>query len=155
MKIAPIFHGSFVIERRYPASPERVFAAWTDPALKARWFTGPAGWEEFERSLDVREGGIEVLHGRFVAQSLETKYTARYHQVVPAARLVSIYDMHLNGEHHSASLATVEFIAVDGGTLQRFHEHIAFLDGTTADKGVPSREHGVGQHLDNLAHLFA
>ena len=33
-------HSTFVIERTYPASPERVFAAWSDQAAKAQWF-GP------------------------------------------------------------------------------------------------------------------
>ena len=31
-------HSTFVVERTYPASPARVFAAWADPAAKARWF---------------------------------------------------------------------------------------------------------------------
>ncbi|QGZ40389.1 uncharacterized protein YndB with AHSA1/START domain [Pseudoduganella flava] len=154
MNVSPIFHGSFVIERRYPVPPARVFAAWTDPALKSRWFVGPAGWQQIERTLDVRPGGSEILHGRFAERALETKFTARYHHVVPDARLVYIYDMHLNGAHHSASLATVEFIADGAGTLQRFHEQVAFLDGTTADQGVPSREHGTAAHLDRLTQLF-
>lgn len=156
MKTSPIFHGSFAIERRYPVPPERVFAAWTDPALKATWFIGPPGWQLIERSLDAREGGSELLHGRFAgAQGRETKFTARFHHVAPAARLVYVYDMHLNGAHHSASLATVEFFADGAGTLQRFHEQVAFLDGTTADEGVPSREHGTAAHLDCLQLLFA
>jgi len=151
----PIFHGSFVIERRYPAPPDRVFAAWTDPALKARWFDGPPGWQLHHRELDAREGGIEILHGRFTgAKGMETRFTARFHHIVPAARLVYIYDMHLDGAHHSASLASVEFLPDGAGTLQRFHEQVAFLDGTTADRGVPSREHGTAAHLDQLAKLF-
>jgi len=154
MQTSPIFHGSFVIERRYPAPPARVFDAWTDIASKARWFTGPPDWHLLGRTLDVRVGGTETLHGRFGAAGRETLYTARFHHVAPAARLVYIYDMHLDGAHHSASLATVEFSADGDGTLQRFHEQIAFLDGTTADKGVPSRHHGVGAHLDALLTLF-
>src|SRR4051794_3764658 len=31
-------HASFVVERKYKASPERAFAAWADPKAKARWF---------------------------------------------------------------------------------------------------------------------
>jgi len=34
-------HATFVIERTYAASPERVFSAFADPKAKARWFVGP------------------------------------------------------------------------------------------------------------------
>jgi len=35
-------HASFTIERRFAASPDRVFAAWAGKAAKARWFG--TGW---------------------------------------------------------------------------------------------------------------
>ncbi len=31
-------HASFTIRRRYKADPAKVFAAWTQPDLKTRWF---------------------------------------------------------------------------------------------------------------------
>jgi len=31
-----VVHDTFVIERKYPASPARVFTAFADPAAKAR-----------------------------------------------------------------------------------------------------------------------
>jgi uncharacterized protein YndB with AHSA1/START domain len=31
-------HSTFVIERNYEALPAKVFAAWSDPVAKARWF---------------------------------------------------------------------------------------------------------------------
>lgn len=34
-------HDAFVIERKFPQSPERVFNAFANPAAKARWFSGP------------------------------------------------------------------------------------------------------------------
>ncbi|WP_341675490.1 SRPBCC family protein [Niveibacterium sp. SC-1] len=152
----PVAHGSFTLERRFPAPPGRVFAAWTDPAIKQRWFTGPPHWTPIERSLDVRVGGTETLHGRFEgAQPLETRFTARYHEVLPDTRLVYAYDMHLNGQHHSVSLATVEFVALEGGTRMRYTEQIVFLDGTPSDQGVPSRQGGTESLLDRMAQLFA
>jgi uncharacterized protein YndB with AHSA1/START domain len=56
-----IIHGKFVIERTYEASPAEVFAAWADPAVKARWFIGPTGWTAIRRELDFRIGGEELL----------------------------------------------------------------------------------------------
>jgi uncharacterized protein YndB with AHSA1/START domain len=39
-------HATFVIERDYAARQERVFAAWADPKVKARWLVGPDEWEK-------------------------------------------------------------------------------------------------------------
>ena len=33
-----VVHATFALERTYPSSPAQVFAAWADPAVKARWF---------------------------------------------------------------------------------------------------------------------
>jgi uncharacterized protein YndB with AHSA1/START domain len=151
-----IAHGSFVIERHYPVAVEHAYAAWTDPRLKEKWFIGPDGWNAIERTLDVRAGGEERLHGRFGGPSgIETLFVARYHQVLPAQRLVYVYDMYLNRLHHSLSLATVEFRAQGKTTLLCFTEQVAFLDGTPAEKGVSSRNNGTAAHLDRITQLFA
>ena len=151
----PIVHGSFVIERRYPVTVDRAYGAWTDPELKARWFIGPDDWTQIERSLDVRVGGEEKLRGRFGASGVETLFVARYHHIVPAQRLVYVYDMYVSGAHHSLSLATVEFQSEREGTRLLFNEQVAFLDGTSADKGVPARKTGTAAHLDRIVRLFA
>ena len=144
-----ITHDSFVIERTYQAPPAQVFAAWADPAIKARWFIGPEGWTAIRRELDFRIGGEEVLHGRI--KSTETLYEARYYEIVAAERIVFVYDMHLSGKHHSVSLASVEFASMAGGTKLLFTEAVAFLDGTPS---AEARKNGTGTHLDRIAQLL-
>ena len=45
-----------VLERTLPVAPDRVWAAWTDPALLVQRFT-PAPWKTVSADLDVRPGG--------------------------------------------------------------------------------------------------
>jgi len=143
-------HGDFVIDRVYEATPAEVWSAWTDSDTKARWFVGPEGWQLVERSLDVRVGGIEILHGRFAQSGLETLFTARYHLVEPDARMVYVYDMHLNRRHHSVSVATVELMAEGASTRLRFTEQVTFVDGTDGREGTASRQRGTAAHLDRI-----
>jgi uncharacterized protein YndB with AHSA1/START domain len=51
-----VVHATFCIERTYPASPAQVFKALTDPAAKAKWFTGGDGY-----TLLAREHGTNLL----------------------------------------------------------------------------------------------
>ena len=149
---APITsHGDFSINRVYAAAPADVYAAWADHDTKARWFIGPEGWSQVERTLDMRVGGVEILHGRFAASGLETLFSARYHLVEPGRRLVYVYDMHLSGRHHSVSVATVEFIGDPEGTRLRFTEQVTFVDGTDGRDGSLSRKRGTAAHLERIA----
>jgi uncharacterized protein YndB with AHSA1/START domain len=145
----PVSHGDFTIERIYDASPARVFAAFSDLEVKARWFVGPPGWTLITRQQVFEPGGHEILSGRFPS-GLETLYTARFHAIDRDERIVSVYDMHLNGRHHSVSLATVQIAPVTTGTRLVYTEQIAYLDGTNGAEGTAMRERGVGDHLDRL-----
>ena len=59
-----IVHGSFVIERSYPAAPARVFAAWADPQIKARWFGDPGESGSGPSEFEFRVGGREFSTGK-------------------------------------------------------------------------------------------
>jgi uncharacterized protein YndB with AHSA1/START domain len=154
MTCQPATHGSFSIERVYDASPERVFAAWSDIEIKQRWFIGPEKWTLTRRELNFAPGGIEILHGRFPG-GLETLYTARFHDIVINERIVCVYDMHLDHKHHSVSLNTVEIDPVERGTRLVYTEQTAWLDGTSSTDGKVARERGVAVHLDRLRNVLA
>lgn len=140
------FHGSFTIDRVYDATPARVFKAFADPKSKARWFAGPSGWKELQREMDFRVGGLEIAHGRF-PNGVESKFTARYHEIVPNERIVYVYDMHVNGGFMSVSLAVVELTPKNGKTALKFTEHAVYIDGKD---GHDSRREGTSFLLDQL-----
>ena len=100
-----VTHATFVIERTYDASPERVFQAWADPAEKRRWFGGPEEWEHSNHEIDFRVGGRERESGG--PKGGPTHYfEALYWDIVPNERIVSTYEMHLDDVRISVSLAT-------------------------------------------------
>jgi uncharacterized protein YndB with AHSA1/START domain len=140
-------HGSFTVERVYDASPARVFKAFADPASKARWFVGPPGWLEIKREMDFRPGGQEIAHGKF-PNGRETKFAARYHEIVPNERLVYVYDMHVGGVFMSVSLATIELTPQGDKTALRITEQGVFIDG---QDGNESRREGTKHLLEQVA----
>ena len=86
-------HATFVIERTYPASPARVFAAWADPAAKARWFVGPDEWNQGPHEFDFRVGGRERVSGGPAGGPVHS-FDGLYQDIVPDQRIVYTYDMH-------------------------------------------------------------
>jgi len=135
-------HAAFVVERVYDASPDRVFAAWSDPRAKARWH----GVSEEEFELDFRVGGWE-RHRGMLPDGREYTFQALYQDIVPGRRIVYTYDMLLDGTRISVSVATAEFRPERAGTRLVFTEQGAFLDGHE----LPARrERGMGSLLDSL-----
>jgi uncharacterized protein YndB with AHSA1/START domain len=135
-------HATFVVERAYEAPPDRVFAAWSDPLAKARWFDGSEG----EYELDFRVGGWE--RGRGTApDGREYTFQALYQDIVPGRRIVYSYDMLLDGTRISVSVATAEFRPERDGTRLVFTEQGAFLDG---HETPARREQGMGSLLASL-----
>ncbi len=146
-----IAHGSFTIERTYPASPQKVFKAYSDPVIKRRWFAEGEGWDIETYDLDFRVGGKESSRFRFQGGDLIT-FDATYFDIVPENRIIIAYDMTVAGRRISASLATTEIVSEGSGTKLIFTEQGAYLDGQDQ---IPQREHGTRELLEALAKELA
>ncbi|WNC16304.1 SRPBCC family protein [Brevibacillus brevis] len=138
-----VTHDTFTIERFYAAPPEKVFAAWSNPTSKARWFSKP---EQFE----FRVGGRESNRGGPPGGPVFT-YLAEYQDIVPDRRIVYTYTLDAGDTRISVSMTTVELEAEGSGTRLVFTEQGAFLDGhDTPDQ----REHGTAIMLDKLGEIL-
>src|ERR1700686_588664 len=132
---------SFTIERIYPASPQRVFAAWSQAQAKGSWFAQGSDY-----SLDFAVGGTERLTAQVSEQERYT-YEARYYDIVTDERIVYVYEMHRNETRISVSLTTVELEAIAEGTRLSYIEQGVFLDGQDTPG---AREHGTRELLERL-----
>ena len=141
-----VTHGIFTIERRFDASPRRVFQAFADPEAKARWFGGPPEWGPNKKTMDFRVGGRETNRATPPGHK-EHSFEALYYEILPDERIVYAYEMHIGDERISVSLATIEFFPDGAGTHLKLTEQGAFLDGYD-DAGA--REHGTGELLNML-----
>jgi uncharacterized protein YndB with AHSA1/START domain len=146
MTARSVTHATFTIERTYDASPAQVFAAFADPAVKARWFVGPDEWGPTEWNMDFRVGGREISRGGPKGGPVHS-FEGLYQDIVPNERIVYSYDMHLDDERLSVSVSTLELTPEGTGTRLVLTEQGAFLDG---HEDPTLREQGTAQLLDAL-----
>jgi|ERR1017187_3111481 uncharacterized protein YndB with AHSA1/START domain len=145
-------HSTFVLERNFSAAPERVFAAFIDPAKKRRWFLGGESARIQNYELDFRAGGMETAsillpEGTPVA-GLTCRSDTIYQNIVPNRRIVFASTMSIQGNCISASLVTVELLAAALGTDLILTHQAAFFEG--AD-GPEMREDGWRKLIENLS----
>ena len=148
-----VIHDTFEIERTFPASPSRVFAAFASKEAKDTWGdTGDLsepGPDAGESEFDFRVGG----HERFGIgyQGISFRYDACYYDIVPEQRIIYSYEMYADGVRSSVSIATIEFVPVDGGTALTWTEQGAYLNGVDGAEAPHLRRGGTSEMLDGLA----
>jgi uncharacterized protein YndB with AHSA1/START domain len=149
MTARSVAHDTFTIERTYPASPSRVFAAFASAEAKDIWGdTGdlePADGEAGVAEFDFRVGGRERFGHKWSGTTY--RYDARYYDIVPDQRIVYSYQMYADDARISVSVTTIEFAKSGDGTALTYTEQGAYLDGID-QPGL--RVDGTTEMLDNL-----
>jgi uncharacterized protein YndB with AHSA1/START domain len=153
MTTSSVIHDTFTIERTYPATPARVFAAFASEEAKNTWGdTGDLepvpGASPGETEFDFRVGGRERFS--HVWQETTYRYDALYYDIVPDQRIVYSYEMYANDARISVSVTTIEFAKSAEGTTLTYTEQGAFLDGIDGPAAGSLRKEGTEEMLDNL-----
>jgi len=148
MQAPTVTHGTFVIERHYPTTPEKVFAAFADPVKKRRWMGGEEdGFEILSFEMDFQVDHFERWRFRFQGGAL-IQNDVRYQDIVTNRRIVTVYTMDFGNKRVSSSQVTVEFLPDESGTTLVFTEQGSYFEGADQAKG---REEGTRGVLEQLA----
>ena len=153
---APAVHDTFVLERSYAASPQKVFGFLSDPAKKRRWYADSdhQAVEVFEMEFEV--GGVERSRYRMAPGTpiagaiLSTE--GRIEDIVLGQRIVIASTMSLGDKRISSTLVTFELSAQGGGTKLACTHQGVFYEG--AD-GPQMRKGGWVALLDKLGQAVA
>ncbi len=141
--IAPV---EIILNRTFQAPIEKVFRAWTDPAVLDRWFS-PIDDVTVASSVDLRVGGAYRIA---IHKPDGTAFTTsgKYVEIQPPHRLVFTWSggCELNGQE---TLVTIDFYSL-GDTTQVTLKHQNFSSEETRNR----HEQGWIGCLDRLAKIL-
>jgi uncharacterized protein YndB with AHSA1/START domain len=130
------------LSRRFVAPPERVFEAWTDPAVLRRWWAAQPEWDSPAAEADARPGGRYRLSMTDTSTGETRTVAGEYTEVVRPARLV--YTWRWEGMP-TETRVTVEFHPDGEGTRVELHQ-----TGFPDDHDRDMHADGWSGCLDNL-----
>jgi uncharacterized protein YndB with AHSA1/START domain len=115
------------LQRRFRASPERVFRAFTQPAALRQWWC-PPGWVAGEIDVDLRVGGAYRIAMSRVGESGAVAVRGQFVEVNAPARLVYTWRWEGAFAQMPETLVTLEFVGSQNDTLLTIrHENFTDL----------------------------
>jgi uncharacterized protein YndB with AHSA1/START domain len=143
----------FVIVREYDAPPEKVFKAWTDPALVTQWW-GPEGVFTPICEVDARPGGfihIVMEAGETMGEYKGTQWPmeGKFEEIEEPSKIVFTSNAVNEGKDFFQHRTTVTFDEKDGKTKMTVHVAVTkMLPGS--EFAVAGMEQGWNSQFDKL-----
>ena len=117
----------FELQRRFRASPERIFRAWTQPVALREWWC-PPGWIAAAIEIDLRIGGnYRIAMSRAGRAGSEVSVSGQFLEVRPPERLAYTWRWEGAFAEMPETLVTLELSGSGGETLLTLR-HENFVD---------------------------
>lgn len=138
---------TLIIERVFKASPEKVFQAWTDPAILVKWW-GPEGVTTPKCQMDVRNGGgwRTTMH---MNSGEDHTVSGVYREISPPDHLVMTWGWEEDGQRGHETVIDIKFEPVPDGTKMRFVQSV-FQNTEMRDR----HQGGWDSSFNDLARVF-
>ena len=135
------------IERRFAASAEAVFDAWTSPEVMRRWFHCEADWETPEAEVDLRVGGqVRIVMRQ--PDGTEAEARGEYTLIDRPNRLVMTWTFH--DDPANEQLMELSFSESEGATSV-----VLVNSGISTDGRRDAQDWGWNGCLDQLERALA
>lgn len=147
-----IHHETVKLEKALPASPEKVFQAYTDPRMREKWSAPSPDTEIRIVDSDVSTGGTETGMCGTRGEALNWRMVVAYHRV-EENRLITFTEELWDGD----AMLTVALITfdirkeADGTCSLHLTDQITSFVG---EAGVQGHRDGYTKALNNLAALL-
>ena len=153
MSEKPKHHATIVLERRYDATPGRVFAEFANPVVRAQW-SAPAGDELVYEEAAFKVGGRDVFRCGPTGD-LKFRGETVYHVIAPDKCVISSEIVEVGGQHLAVSLNTLELHEDAGSTHLKLTVQIVSSAGEGVVQGFESGNRsaleGLATHLASMA----
>ena len=139
-------HATLIFERTIPATPDRVFAAYTELAERMQWGAPSESTALIYERSNFVEGGEDVFRCG-PKSNPNIQGTTRYLDIVPNQRIVSSETIAMDGHRLCASLSTLELNPDGDETILKVTIQLVSFVGQDMIQG---HERGTNASLDNL-----
>jgi uncharacterized protein YndB with AHSA1/START domain len=139
------------IARTFRTSPEKLWRAWTDPALMLRWL-GPVDWPAFEMAADLRVGGL--WSAALKSESGEILRQSGRYLAIEAPEFLR-FTFKWDGDNHEDGPGVETIVEVrisataEGASMHFTHEGLVSADSQSG------HESGWNSTFDRLADFLA